>query len=165
LRQVGSLGLGDSQTEKTDFAELDGTFTIKDGILANHDLKMLAPLFRVTGTGTVSLPPQTVDYDLEAKLVATTQGQGGKDALAGVPIPVKVTGSWSNPNYKIDWKGVIQGVASDPEKLKNLPGALGDILKAPPSTTSGAEAPAGSDQGQPAKKKPLIQLPKELFGK
>jgi AsmA protein len=174
LREVGSLGLGDSPTEKTDFAELDGTFTIKDGILANRDLKMLAPLFRVTGAGTISLPPKTVDYDLEAKLVATTQGQGGKDALEGVQIPVKVTGSWSSPSYKIDWKSVISGMASDPERLKNLPAnfgdaakglGLGNILKpAPQGPQPGAQAPPAGDQGQPAKK-PLFQLPKELFGK
>src|SRR5262249_50231933 len=129
LRQVGTLGLGDSPTEKTDFAELDGTYVIKDGILTNLDLKMLAPLFRVTGTGTISLPPQTAASALQAKRGATTQGKGGKDALEGVPIAVKVTGPWSSPSYKIDWKGLFQGIASDPEKIKNLPADLGGVAK------------------------------------
>jgi AsmA protein len=177
LREVGSLGLGDSPTEKTDFAELDGTYTIKDGILANHDLKMLAPLFRITGAGTISLPPQTIDYELEAKLVATTQGQGGKDALEGVPIPVKVTGPWNSPGYKIDWKGMFSGIASDPERAKTLPADLGKAAKglginlpilggaaAPQGQQPSAQPPPPSDQGQPAKK-PSFQLPKELFGK
>jgi hypothetical protein len=114
--------------------------------------------------------------------VATTQGQGGKDALEGVPIPVKVTGPWSSPGYKIDWKGMFNGIASDPERLKTLPSDLGKAAKdfginlpiqgggvrgAPqgqPSAAPNAQPPPAGDQGQPAKK-PLFQLPKELFGK
>jgi AsmA protein len=185
LRQVGSLGTATARTEKTDFAELSGTYTIKDGILENRDLKMLAPVFRITGAGTIPMPPKTIDYTVEAKLVATIEGQGGKDALAGVPIPIKITGTWSDPAYKIEWAGVFRDMASDPERLKNMTGnlgnaakqfgitvpggqgaagggsALGDILKVPGSQQP---APSGSSQPQPSQKLP-VQLPKDLFGK
>ncbi len=129
LRQAGSLGMQSSQAQKTDFAELSGTYTIKDGVVENHDMKMLAPLVRLTGSGTVPLPPQTVDYAVEAKLVATTAGQGGEDALAGLPIPIKITGSWSDPNYQVDWNSVFNEMAKDPARLKNLPANLDKAAK------------------------------------
>ena len=124
IRQVKSLGTATSEQEKTDFAELSGTYSIKSGILENKDLKMLAPLIRLTGEGTVDLPKQSIDYRTEAKLVATTQGQGGDQALAGLPIPVKITGSWSAPSYQIDWQSVLQEAAKDPARLQQLPGQL-----------------------------------------
>jgi AsmA protein len=129
LRKAGTLGFTNSATEKTDFAELSGTFAIKNGVLENHDLKMLAPLVRLAGTGTVPMPPQTIDYTVEAKLVETLEGQGGKDALAGVPIPIRITGPWSNINYQVDWKAVFTDIAKDPSKYKNLPANLQNAAK------------------------------------
>jgi uncharacterized protein involved in outer membrane biogenesis len=129
LRKAGSLGFGSSQTEKTDFAELSGSYTIKSGVIDNRDMKMLAPVLRLTGSGTVPMPTQTVDYAVEAKLVASLKGQGGSDALAGLPIPIKVTGPWSGPSYQVDWAGVFRTMASDPARLKALPSDLGKAAK------------------------------------
>jgi AsmA protein len=146
LRKVGTLGLTNSPDEKTDFAELGGTFTIKDGILDNRDLKMLAPVIRLSGAGTVPMPPQTVDYAVEATLVGTLQGQGGTDSLNGLPIPIKITGPWSNPNYQVDWKTVFTEMAKDPSRMKNLPASLQGVAKGfgvnLPGAAAGA-APAG----------------------
>ena len=127
LRKVGTLGFGSSETEKTDFAELSGSYTIKAGVIDNRDMKMLAPVVRLSGVGTVPMPPQTIDYTVEAKLVASLEGQGGKDALAGVPIPIKVTGPWSNPSYQVDWAGAFRSM--NPEQLKSLPGELSKAAK------------------------------------
>jgi AsmA protein len=132
LRKARSLGMGSStsETQKTDFAELGGTFVIKNGVVDNRDFKMLAPLLRVGGAGLVPMPPRTVDYAVEAKLVGTLKGQGGKDALAGIPIPIRVTGSWDQPKYIVDWDAAIREIASDPARLANLPGDLSAKAKA-----------------------------------
>jgi AsmA protein len=190
LRQAGSLSLGGAQTEKTDFAELSGSYTIKSGIIDNRDMKMLAPVLRLSGSGTVPMPPQTVDYEVEAKLVPSLEGQGGRDALAGVPIPIRITGPWSNPSYQPDWSSVFQTMAKDPERLKNLPGDLGkaakefgvplpgtggagtglpaDITKKIPSLPS-ASPPSDQNAAPPGaeKKSPNLpfELPKKLLGK
>jgi AsmA protein len=194
LRKVGTLGIANSPDEKTDFAELSGTFTIKDGVLDNRDMKMLAPVVRLSGAGTVPMPPQTVDYTVEAKLVGTLQGQGGTDALDGVPIPIKITGPWSNPNYVVDWKSVFTEMAKDPSRMKNLPanlqsaakgfgvnlpgaaagGAAGGILNAipgmaPPATATPGSPPPPSGQapqpsGQQPSTQPVPKVLKNLFG-
>lgn len=153
MRVIGTAGFGGSQTEQTDFAELSGTYTMKDGILTNSDLKMDAPLVRLSGKGTVPFPPQTVDYTVEAKLVATTQGQGGKDALAGVPIPIKISGPWSNPSYQ-----------PDINVLKSIPGLLGGATKGLGLPIPGGQtAPGGATQTPSAGS--VTKTLKGLFGK
>lgn len=183
LRKAGTLGLTSSPEEKTDFAELSGTFTIKNGVLENHDMKMLAPLIRLAGTGTVPMPPQTVDYAVEAKLVASLQGQTGSDALAGIPIPIKITGPWSSPSYQVDWKSVFTEMAKDPSRMKNLPanlqsaakgfgvlpgqGAGGGILNVVPQLGGpGGPAPGATPppSGQPPSTSPVPKALKNLFG-
>jgi hypothetical protein len=123
LRSAGSLGLGDTGgPQKTDFAELGGSFVITNGVIDNRDLRMLAPLVRLAGAGVVPMPPRTVDYGLDAKLVATTEGQGGKAAMTGAPIPIRITGSWDNPSYNVDWARFFSQM--DPTDLANLPSNL-----------------------------------------
>ena len=124
LRKAKTLGFGESGEQKTDFAELSGSFTITDGVLENRDLKMLAPLVRLTGSGLVPMPPRAIDYKAVAKLVASLKGQGGEDALAGLSIPVTVTGSWDKPEIGVDWKSVFTEAALDPSRLTNLPDDL-----------------------------------------
>ncbi len=96
-------------------------------MVENKDLKMLAPLLRLGGGGTVDLPRQTVDYTVDATLVASLKGQGGNDDLAGIPVPIRITGPWSAPRYDVQWDRMLQNLAKDPEKLKNLPGSLKDL--------------------------------------
>ncbi|MCH8092832.1 MAG: hypothetical protein IIC57_10865, partial [Proteobacteria bacterium] len=131
LRKAKTLGIGTSggEAQKTDFAELSGSFTIKNGLLENRDFKMLAPLIRLSGKGVVPLPPQWVDYLVTAKLVASIKGQGGADALAGLPIPIKIEGPWSNVGYGVDWKRVFSQAMLDPERLRNMPADLRESAK------------------------------------
>ena len=124
VRQLGMTSGGDKP--KTDFTELSGTFTITDGVMDNPDTKMLAPLVRVAAAGQVPLPPRTLDYKAEAKLVASLEGQGGSDALAGLPIPIRVNGTWDRLTYKVDYQSMFQAAAADPARLANLPA---DIAK------------------------------------
>jgi len=131
LRKARTLDMSSSanKAQKTDFAELGGTFVIKNGVVDNRDFKLLAPLLRIGGAGLVPMPPRTVDYAVEAKLVGTLKGQGSKDPLAGIPISIKVTGSWDQPKYFVDWDAAIRAIASDPRALANLPGNLSTKAK------------------------------------
>ncbi|WP_288901233.1 AsmA family protein [uncultured Sneathiella sp.] len=117
-RNISTAFTSKGEEQKTDFAEISGTYQIANGILANNDLKMLNPFIRLTGSGTVELPPQTVNYRIEPKLVATTEGQGGGEAT-GVAVPILVTGSWDNLKYAPDLAGVLKN-ATNPEGVKKL---------------------------------------------
>ncbi|WP_096701260.1 AsmA family protein [Magnetospirillum sp. 15-1] len=117
---------GAASSEKTDFAELGGTFTIAKGILTNNDLALKSPLLRVEGKGTVDLPQRSVNYRIDPKVVASLEGQGGGNA-AGVVVPILVTGPWDNLSYRPDLEALlkqnVQNVGKAVEGL--IPGAIG----------------------------------------
>lgn len=118
-----------NSSERTDFAELTANFAIASGVVSNNDLSMKAPLLRLGGSGTVSLPPKTIDYTLMPKIAATSQGQGGKDDKAGIAIPLRITGPWSNPSITPDLASALQENLKNPEAIKENVKAISESVK------------------------------------
>jgi AsmA protein len=108
-----SAQAADGSKERTDFSELNATFVIKNGVAHNEDLDVKAPLFRVTGAGDIDIAKGTINYVAKAAVVATTQGQGGKqrDELAGLTVPVKLTGPLDGMKYEVDYRALAGGIA------------------------------------------------------
>lgn len=125
VRNVGSAFTDRGGSQKTDFTELGGTFTITDGIVRNQDLALQSPLLRVEGAGTVELPPRTVHYRLEPKAVPSLQGQGGKSDVSGLAVPIIIEGSWDKPSFRPDVEALLKSKAG--EKLQK---SLGEKLPA-----------------------------------
>ena len=172
LRNVTTAFTAGDDAQKTDFAELSGTFVIKQGIVVNRDLTLLAPLLRVKGAGTVDLPARRVDYRIEPKLAATAEGQGGQANVAGVMVPVIVEGPWSKLAYKPDLTGLIGDAAKNPAKLldaakgaaKGITGGAGTLKEGATDQLKGllggATAPSSGGTAAPD---PLGAV-KNLFG-
>ena len=99
--------------DKTDFSEFSASFVIKNGVAHNEDLDVKAPLFRVTGAGDVDVGKSTINYLAKAALVATTQGQGGKERgqVAGLTVPVRLTGPLDGMKYEVDYRAIAGDVA------------------------------------------------------
>jgi AsmA protein len=118
---------------KTDFAEIKGTATVTDGVVSNPDLSAKSPLLRVDGNGQASLPAETVDYRVRATLVASSKGQGGKDVdeLAGVPLPIHITGTFSDPKPRPDFEALMQGAvaAKGKELIEQQKGKVSEKVK------------------------------------
>jgi len=149
IRTATGQGRNTTQTgntaEQTEFTEMRGSFSARNGVIRNRDLSAKSPLLRVTGTGNIDLPANRVDYRVRAKLVASLQGQGGAEAdqLAGVPIPVRIQGALDKPGYTLDVEALVRAKARqrlEREKAKlrskveqkaqeKLKGALGDKLR------------------------------------
>jgi AsmA protein len=121
-----------SAAQKTDFAELSATYQIVQGVATNTDLRMLGPLVRLTGAGTVHLPNRYLDYRIEPKLVASLQGQGGAADLTGFNVPIIVKGPWSKPDIYPDIAGILQNPQEALKQLEMIgglaPGTLGDTV-------------------------------------
>jgi AsmA protein len=98
---------------RTDFTEVTGTATVSNGLVANQDLSAKSPLLRLSGKGTASLPQDRIDYRVTATLVATSKGQGGKELgdLAGLDVPVHVTGTFAKPEYGLDAQALAEALA------------------------------------------------------
>src|SRR3546814_9664610 len=106
-------------------------FTRTDTLFPDTTLfrSLVAPLVRMTGAGKVPLPQRTVDYLVKPKLVGSIEGQGGGSDVAGVTVPIKVTGPWHDISYKPDLEGMLKDQLKDPaaalENLQDGEGAKG----------------------------------------
>jgi AsmA protein len=110
------------KTQKTDFTELSGSFTIKNGIAHNEDLDAKSPLFRLGGAGDIDIPNSSLNYVAKVSVVATSKGQGGKerDDLAGLTVPVRLSGAFDDLKYKVDYRAMAGAAAKSQvgEKIK-----------------------------------------------
>ncbi|MFQ5345905.1 MAG: AsmA family protein [Mariprofundus sp.] len=137
--------------KETDFAQLSGSFNIRNGVVNNQDLFMASPLLRVTGKGTADLVSKTMDYHVTPRVVGTLKGQGGSMLAKGLSIPLHITGPFDTPKIRpeINAKTLINNAPALLNKGK-VGGGLGKLLgggqKAGTSAQGGAKIPP---QGQP----------------
>jgi AsmA protein len=115
IRQARAKLTGEStaiarEPEQTDFSQLTGQATIANGLVNNQQLSALSPYLRVEGAGKANLIQESVDYTIRPVIVNTPEGQGGQglEELVGIPIPVHIKGSWSDPKFSIDLAQVLE---------------------------------------------------------
>jgi AsmA protein len=102
-----------SNLKGTDFTELRGTFKVINGVIHNDDLATKAPFVRIDGKGTADLVRQKLDYLVTAAVVKTEQGEGGAELadLKGIPIPVRIRGSFSKPKFDLQYDELLKARA------------------------------------------------------
>lgn len=122
----GDMSAETQEERKTDFSSLTGNFSLEHGVAANPDLAMSSPLIRLAGKGSANLLTETLDYRLTASLVNSLKGLGGsgKDALAGIDIPLAITGTFQKPEYALDTQALLNNQLKEEtdkakEKLKD----------------------------------------------
>lgn len=101
------------EAQQTDFSELKGTLHIKEGLVSNQDLSAKSPLLRVDGKGTAHLVSEAIDYRIDATVVGSLEGQGGKELaeLKGLTVPLRIGGTFGAPKYSVDLAGLLEGRA------------------------------------------------------
>jgi len=149
--------------QETDFAQLSGSFNVKNGIANNQDLFMASPLLRVTGKGSINLVAKTLDYEVKPRVVGTLQGQGSSFLRPGLSIPLRIYGPFESPKIKpiINAKTLIQNAPALLNKgARNIGGSLGKLL----GGGNQAKPAAPSTQPQTQPESPQKQLLKGLGG-
>ena len=170
---LGTKETSADKNKKTDFSELTATFDIKNGIAHNEDLAMKAPVLRLAkgdSKGDIDIGNERINYIAKPTVVKSLKGQGGAelDSLSGIAIPIKITGTFSDPKYGMDFAAVgtalaqsklldkvggekgaaIKKLIGGGDKVDALKGLLGKkkpadtAATAPTSTDTGATAPA-----------------------
>ncbi|MBK9161823.1 MAG: AsmA family protein [Nitrosomonadales bacterium] len=120
----GMLGKGSAQTqsanqsEKTDFSELKATFKVNNGVAHNDDLSLKSPLLRLTGNGDIDIGNDSMNYLAKATLAKTLEGQGGKDAVGGITVPVRASGPFSDLKYTLDFGAMVGEIAKQKVEAK-----------------------------------------------
>lgn len=97
--------------EKTDFSEMKASFKISNGVAHNEDLTLKSPFIRVGGKGDVNLGADSVDYLVKATLAGTAEGQGGRDDVGGLTVPVRVSGPFSDLKFKLEFGSMVADAA------------------------------------------------------
>lgn len=122
VRRVTSLGrAGGDEPQKTDFAELGGTFVIADGILTSEDVTLRAPLLRLTAKGRVDLPRRTLDWRIDPRVASTLEGQGATgEPTFQAGVPIRLEGPWADPGWSIEFGDGVREVLGDPGRLETL---------------------------------------------
>ena len=171
--QSALSGQAVGEASSTDFAELSSTFTVADGVMATDNLRMLNPFVRLEGRGLVNIGAQTIDMRIAPRAVQSIQGQGGDAGVAGLGIPFRITGPWSNVSFRPAIEDIVQ------DQLRNVLGQRqqGDPLAAlgaaifgtqanapptPPVEPAQGETPAEQQPAQPQPAaQPAPQTPEE----
>ncbi|MFO7785491.1 MAG: AsmA family protein [Desulfatiglandales bacterium] len=113
---------------RTDFSELSAPFSIRNGVAETPGTELKSPLIRVIATGTADLVNEVLDLRVDPKLVASLKGQDDTEERRGIRVPILVTGTFAEPKFRPDLKGMIEGGLKetleegvrDPSKLKDM---------------------------------------------
>jgi AsmA protein len=118
--------------ERTPFTAMRASGKVAHGVLANDDLVATTAYLKLRGRGTLDIAAATLDYRLEAEVPRSINAldRNAADAadLAGLTIPVRVTGALADPKVRPDLEGLAKSAVKEKleEKLKDrLKGLLG----------------------------------------
>lgn len=122
-----------SQTEKTDFSEMNVSFVIDSGVARSNDLDLKSPFLRLGGEGSIDIVKGRIDYTARTTIADTSKGQDGADlsALRGLTIPVKLSGPFDAVDWNIQWSAVAAGAVKN-----QIEGKLKDKLGLPAGAAS-----------------------------
>jgi AsmA protein len=103
-------------TPRTPFSALQGTGSVKSGVLTNNDLDVSTQYLKVGGQGSVDLPKNTLDYRLLATVLkfpreGAVAATANEQDLVDAEIPVKISGTLSDPKVRPDLEGYLKGMA------------------------------------------------------
>ena len=130
---LGTKETTSDKNKKTDFSELTATFDIKNGVAHNEDLAMKAPVLRLAkgdSKGDIDIGNERINYIAKPTIVKSLKGQGGAelDSLSGIAIPIKITGTFSDPKYGMDFAAVATALAQS-KLLDKVGGEKGAAVK------------------------------------
>jgi AsmA protein len=143
LGKGGDKTQGANKDEQTDFSELKATFKLTNGVAHNEDLSMKSPFVRVGGKGDINVGNDSLDYLVKATLASTAEGQGGKDNVGGLTIPVRLSGPFTDIKFKLDFGAAVseqakQKAAAAVDAAKQQASAAVDATKAKVAAEAGA---------------------------
>ncbi|QIA63857.1 AsmA family protein [Vibrio astriarenae] len=96
--------------QKTDFSAMTATLKMNKGVVTTNDLAAQSPLLRVRGEGQANYLKETMDMTISTSVVGSLKGQGGSDIdeLKDVTIPVRIHGSWAQPQFALVFDDLLK---------------------------------------------------------
>jgi len=109
IRKLMGQAPGSDEPDRTDFSILSGSGVIVDGVETTSDLLLLAPRFKVTGSGKTDLVRENLDFSLVIALEGS-QGKFEDGALGLASVPVRVSGPLRKPVVSVDTAFLMRGL-------------------------------------------------------
>ena len=147
---------------QTKFSNLDGTFTMKDGVAVTQDMKLTADQMTVTGSGALDVGGQKVALTLSPQFNSKSEG------VNGFGLPIKFSGEWTGINVSFDFDTLVERAAGNlkekasDELQKQLGKQLGIGAKDSPADSQAGKPEAGKPEA--GKKDKNTDLKKALGG-
>jgi len=129
IQTVLVRGHQNDPNEKTEFTEFATTFDIQQGVATSQDLRLLGPLVRMDGSGSINIPNETINMRLNPRVVSSLAGQGGDFDASGLKIPLIVEGPLAKPKVYPDLTAALQDPEATIQLVSKFSGKLGDIAK------------------------------------
>jgi AsmA protein len=149
-----------SPTAETDFTKFDSVLKIESGVAKVNILKLISPALGIDGTGTIDIGAQKLDLRLATAIDKKGQGQGAIVQLNGIPVPVRLSGSWNQLKVTPDFSGVQAALEAELKgKLADeitgragdaAGGIIGSIIGAPPKANTGTTPVTDPDTDETA---------------
>jgi uncharacterized protein involved in outer membrane biogenesis len=96
-------------THQTAFNALTGTIIFNNGIAANNDLSMQAPVLQASGAGQVNLLTQAINYELMVQSPnSSIHAINELQQFLGGAIPIRITGNYNHPQIYPDEKVIAK---------------------------------------------------------
>lgn len=127
LQSLLTSGYQEDTQDRTEFAELSTSLAITNGVARTDDLRLLGPLVRMDGSGTIDLAAATIDMRLNPRVVGSLSGQGGEFDVTGLGLPVIVAGPLSQPRIYPDMRNILSNPQQALQTLSELRSRLGSI--------------------------------------
>jgi AsmA protein len=100
---------GAPNNKRTTFETFKANAQLVNGVATNNDLTIASQLLRITGAGIVNLVSQELDYAVTATVLKSPPGADADIAsLERAAIPVKVTGTFTDPKIRPDLAGIAK---------------------------------------------------------
>ncbi len=91
---------------RTVYDQIAASFTAEGGVFTNDDLVMAASIGQITGAGTVDVGRQVLDYTVIPQVL-------DGDNSAGIRVPLRISGAWSDPNFSLDLEALAEAELSE----------------------------------------------------
>jgi AsmA protein len=136
-----------SPAAETDFTNFDSSLKIENGVAKVDVLKLDSPAFAIDGTGTIDIGSQRLDLRLTTSIDRKGKGQGAVVELNGIPVPVRLSGSWNQLDITPDFSDIQTALEAELKArlASEITSRAGDAAGGLMGAMTGVEPTLGND--------------------
>lgn len=117
-RNISSaFNVGNNKVVVTNFKEMSGDFDVEAGVLTSENLQLTSEVLDFNGHGTINVGDMSLNLMVTPKLKLT---KDEKDILGGIKAPIIISGTISQPNFRLEIQNLVEDLIKNPKATENL---------------------------------------------